>query len=235
MNLSFSRLGSVAASFIEPRMASAQDGDITLPLYVGLGFCVFSFFCGIGIVVVDWYADKVDGVAAKLTDDDKFKCSDLKSFSLPYWLITFSCVVIYCCIFPYTWNTATMLNDEFSIPVNTASTLYSLPFFISAGLAPPLGYFIDKIGHRALFSKLPLFFITFYYLVGGSSLLVAFSCILTIILVIIPFEGENYVCLSPLICLGIAYSIYASALWPSIPFVVPPPTLGSAFGLITCF
>ena len=234
MNLSFSRLGSVAASFIEPRLASDNGGDITIPLYVGLGFCVFSFFCGIGIVVVDAYADKVDGVTAKLTGDDKFKCSDLKSFTLPYWLITFSCVVIYCCIFPYTWNTATMLNDEFAVPVNTASTLYSLPFFISAGLAPPLGYFIDKVGHRALFSKFRSF-LTFFCLVGGSSLLVMFSCILTIVLVIMTFTGTNYICLAPLITLGIAYSIYASALWPSIPFVVPPPALGSAFGLITCF
>jgi len=208
INLSFSRLGSVAASFIEPRLASQNGGDITIPLYVGLGFCIFSFFCGIGIVVVDAYADKVDGVTAKTTGDDKFKCRDLKSFKLPYWLITFSCVTIYCCIFPYTWNTATMLYDEFAIPVNTASTLYSLPFFISAILAPPLGYLIDKVGRRALF-------------IGGSSLLVLLSCLLTITLLIATFTGTNYISVAPLITLGIAYSIYASALWPSIPFVVP--------------
>jgi len=36
-----------------------------------------------------------------------------------------------------------------------------------------------------------------------------------------------------LILLGIAYSIYAGALWSSIPYVVPAPQLGTAFGLCT--
>ena len=148
MNLSFSRLGSVAASYIEPRLVSSHNGDITTALYIGLTFCIFSFFCGVGIVICDWYADKQDGVVF-ITDDDKFKCADIQKFGLPYWLICFSCVVMYCCIFPYSWNTASMLNDEFAIPVNMASTLYSLPFLISAGLAPCLGYYIDRVGRRA--------------------------------------------------------------------------------------
>ena len=33
--------------------------------------------------------------------------------------------------------------------------------------------------------------------------------------------------------LGFAYSIYASALWGSIPYAVNPKTIGSAFGLTT--
>ena len=63
MNLSFSRLGSVAASFIEPRLAGAK-GDINLALWIGFAFCVFSFFCGIGIVICDYYADKKDNEQA---------------------------------------------------------------------------------------------------------------------------------------------------------------------------
>ena len=39
--------------------------------------------------------------------------------------------------------------------------------------------------------------------------------------------------LYPLICLGIAYSIYASAIWPSIALVVKESKLGTAYGFIT--
>lgn len=37
----------------------------------------------------------------------------------------------------------------------------------------------------------------------------------------------------PLILIGIAYSIYAAALWTSIPYVVEAKTIGTAFGFCT--
>jgi hypothetical protein len=58
-------------------------------------------------------------------------------------------------------------------------------------------------------------------------------CVITIILVKQDFKGENWSFLAPLILLGFAYSIYAGALWSSIPYVVPANTLGTAFGLCT--
>ena len=113
-----------------------------------------------------------------------------------------------------------MLKSEFQIPTNIASALYSLPFFISAGIAPFLGICVDKIGRRGV-------------LVVISSLLVVISCALTGFLVSLSFTTESYTCLIPLILLGLAYSVYASSLWPSIPLVVKPTMLGTAFGLVT--
>lgn len=37
----------------------------------------------------------------------------------------------------------------------------------------------------------------------------------------------------PLVLTGIGYSIYASAIWGSVPYVVEAHTVGSAFGLTT--
>ena len=37
----------------------------------------------------------------------------------------------------------------------------------------------------------------------------------------------------PLVLTGIGYSIYASAIWGSVPYVVAPHTVGTAFGLTT--
>ena len=39
--------------------------------------------------------------------------------------------------------------------------------------------------------------------------------------------------LIPLFLIGVGYSIYACALWGSVPYVVPENLLGSAFGLCT--
>jgi hypothetical protein len=37
----------------------------------------------------------------------------------------------------------------------------------------------------------------------------------------------------PLVLMGIGYSVYACALWGSIPYTVPENMLGSAFGMCT--
>ena len=62
INLSFSRLGSVGASLVEPRVADAVS--VGAALWIGFGLCVFSILCGVGIVFCDWYADKTDGERA---------------------------------------------------------------------------------------------------------------------------------------------------------------------------
>ena len=71
------------------------------------------------------------------------------------------------------------------------------------------------------------------------------SCLLTVVLISIQNANNDFAAigtvdtsmnwsfLAPLILLGIAYSIYAGALWSSIPYVVKPNTLGTAFGLCT--
>jgi len=42
---------------------------------------------------------------------------------------------------------------------------------------------------------------------------------------------QCYEGLVPLILMGIAYSIYAAALWPMIPIVIREESLGTAFGI----
>ena len=37
----------------------------------------------------------------------------------------------------------------------------------------------------------------------------------------------------PLVLTGIGYSIYAAAIWGSVPYVVTPQTVGTAFGICT--
>lgn len=47
-------------------------------------------------------------------------------------------------------------------------------------------------------------------------------------------DGEKcYSELGPLVLVGIGYSIYAAALWGSIPYVVEAKTVGTAFGFCT--
>ena len=122
-------------------------------LLIGFFVCVISLLCAILLAAVDKWAEVKDGKKATVKEDEKFKFSDIKEFGLPYWLITISCVVVYCSIFPYTQIANGLMVDRLSFNPKTAGTLYSLPYFISAVASPVLGFIIDKFGKRALFSK----------------------------------------------------------------------------------
>lgn len=92
---------------VEPKIAGGSS--VGAALWVGFGVCVFSWACGLVLVVIDAYADKKDGTKATLSEEDKFRWKQICEFGLPFWLLVISCVSVYCSIFPYSANTATML------------------------------------------------------------------------------------------------------------------------------
>ena len=112
------------------------------------------------LVAIDMWAAKKDGLEKMvISEDEKFKFSDLRQFNgLPFWLVTLSCVIIYMVIFPYVQYSSDMLEDRFGFG-KSAGTFYALPYIISGVMSPILGIIIDKIGKRALFSKCPFFHI----------------------------------------------------------------------------
>ncbi|DAZ98210.1 TPA: hypothetical protein N0F65_005342 [Lagenidium giganteum] len=93
-----------------------------------------------------------------------------------------------------------------------AATPMSVPYLISAVISPFLGFVVDRIGLRA-----------FLALVAPVAL--------TIVHVLLGLTTVNlYV---PLVLQGVAYSVFAAALWPSVPYVVEARHVGCAYGAIT--
>ena len=89
----------------------------------------------------------------------------------------------------------------------------SIPYMISAVASPFLGFAIDKLGGRALVAAVcPLVLI-------GAHLALAYDLQMAPIL--------------PLVGQGVAYSVFAAALWPSVPYTVPSQYEGLGYGLIT--
>ena len=129
---------------------------VGLALLVGFGVCIFSLFMALLLAFIDYWAEKKDGVKVELSEDEKFKMEDLKGFCskerIPYWLVTGSCVAIYMVVFIYISNSTTMLETQYGFG-SLAGTIYGIPYIISGVLSPILGFVIDKVGKRALFSK----------------------------------------------------------------------------------
>ena len=68
------------------------------------------------------------------------------------------------------------------------------------------------------------------YLVIISTLLLLTAHIMNMLL---PECDQCYIEVIPLILVGLGYSIYAAALWASIPYVVEAKSAGTAFGFCT--
>jgi len=154
INLSVARIGSSINGPVET--AAADSHGVGYALLIGFFICCFSLLMALGLVWIDWWAAKKDGIVVTLTEEDKFKLKDLKQFNrLPFWLVTLSCVAIYMVVFPYVQYSSDMLRTRFGFG-NSAGTFYSIPYIISGIFSPILGYIIDKVGKRPLFSKLNL-------------------------------------------------------------------------------
>jgi len=205
-NISVSRLGSVIMGFTVPPMY--KNHGLGFALWVGFAICVASLSLAVCLVFIDYYREKKNpkGEKAALGEDEKFKWSDIKQFKMPYWLITISCCVTYMSVFPYIQKCGYILEDKYGFSEERAGQLFGIPYFISAAVSPFLGLAVDKMGKRALIISLS-------------------SCILILaffISMFLPACDQCYSEVYVLVLVGIAYSIYASAIWGSIPYVVNP-------------
>lgn len=93
-----------------------------------------------------------------------------------------------------------------------ASLVMSVPSILAFFTSAPVGYFIDRMGYRAVICTVAPLILIFVHLWLGLTHLTA----------IIPLLG-----------LGVSYITFVSVLWPSIPLVVEDRLTGLSFGIMT--
>lgn len=94
----------------------------------------------------------------------------------------------------------------------TTGRVMSVPYFLVAGLSPLLGGIVDRVGHRAVLSLV------------ASLMLIAVHTTMAL---------SSASPVLPLIGQGMAYSLFAAVLWPSVTLVVEERLTGTAFGVMT--
>jgi len=89
--------------------------------------------------------------------------------------------------------------------------IMSISYFFSATFSPIFGYLVDKIGRRAIIASF------------ASVLLIGVHLSLAMLTSSPVF---------PLVGQGLAYTFFASVIWPSVPLTVSENLVGTAFGTI---
>lgn len=94
----------------------------------------------------------------------------------------------------------------------------------SAVLGPFIGRWVDKHGHRVQLSK------AYLVIVSIGLITLALASFMAI-----PDCSGCYWGIFGFGLLGLGFAIYASVIWPSVPFTVPEQSSGTAFGVVTSF
>lgn len=229
LEMAIARVGVFAIFSISPWIAEHLGNSLfgkptvmasvafcTCLLLIGLIF--FLVFC-----VMDKKLDKQLGEKAKAegkSSDEEFKVSDIGKIlsSQTFWVVALLCVLYYSAIFPFQRYGANMLQCNLDgISPQQASNIFRWFPIGAAVITPFLGNFLDRKGKGATM------------LIFGALLLIICHLVFAFLL---PMTGSYLLAYSTIVVLGISFALVPAALWPSVPKIMDPRYLGSAYSLI---
>ena len=221
--LGCNRMGSLANSSLTPYLFSTSQNYL-LPLGVGLGFCVFSWICGMALNYMDRVSDAREGKIFASNEEINeggvcIKFKDVFEFKPIYWLIVSVLALSYGSLLTFTGNANDLLSRVFYMTNQMAGNYITLIYLISAICLPFVGCFIDSKGKRTLvmFFSLIFFLLTHIFLVSYDQ------------------NASKTRLIVPMVCCGIFYACFGGFIWNSIALVVRDDQLGIAYGVAYAF
>jgi predicted MFS family arabinose efflux permease len=220
MQLSVARLGTALALSTSLPIAKAT-GHVSTPILI----CLI-MLC-IGILAFFMYSVMDKKLDASIKDahqdipgaapDEEFKLKDILKIvtNKGWWYIALLCVLFYSAVFPFLKYATDIMINKFGVDANWAGTLPGLLPFGTIFFTPLFGGIYDKKGKGATIMIIGALIIIFVHLM--------FS---------LPFLTHWFFAIVLMIILGIGFSLVPSAMWPSVPKIIPERQLGTAYSLI---
>ena len=219
LEMAIARLGVFAVFSVSPKIATQFDNSVVAPI----AFCTVLLIIGlinfIVFSVMDAKLDKQLGEANSDEPTEEFKVSDLGRIfsSKMFWIVALLCVLYYSAIFPFQRYATNYLEVTLHIEKEAAADLFRWLPILAMILTPVLGSFLDHKGKGATMLML------------GSLIMIACHLSFAFLLPIYPNE---WFALLIIVILGVSFSLVPAALWPSVPKIIDPVILGSAYSLI---
>ncbi len=216
LEMAMARIGTAFALLFSAQIATAY-GEISAPvLYGALGLCI-ALLLFITYGVLDYRYDKEAQISNESAEDDNFKLSDVKVIftSGGFWTIALLCMMFYSAIFPFIKYATNMMASKYGVSQDLAGAIPAMLPFGTMILTPLFGTLYDRIGK-------------------GATLMIYGSILLTTVHILfsLPFIDSVGFAVTIMILLGIAFSLVPSAMWPSVPKIIPQKQLGTAYALI---
>lgn len=218
LQLSIARLGTALAISTGLPVALQFD-DVSAPVLIGLLMLIIGFIAFFVYTFMDKKLDKSISVRDEGLDikEEEFKLSDILFIikNKGWWYIAILCVLFYSAVFPFLKYATDLMINKFGVDANLAGIIPGLLPFGTILLTPVFGTIYDRKGKGATIMMI------------GSLLI-----ILVHILFSVPILNNWIFAIILILILGIGFSLVPSAMWPSVPKIIPEHQLGTAFSLI---
>ena len=226
LQLAIARFGTATAILIAPMIVTQKAAgeiymlsDTNRPAMIGLAVLGIGAILWAVFVGLDTRFDRQTGETDKVetAEEDKFRISDIwKVLSNPRFLmIAVLCVTFYCTVIRFKKFGVSILLPLFGVDLDIATVLLAMIPFFTILFTPLFGALVDKVGKATL------------WMIVGSALVLTSHLIITFAPQGVPFYAYIAIAL-----LGIGYSLVPSAMWPSVPKIIPEKNLGTAYSLI---
>ena len=226
LQLAIARFGTAAAILIAPLIVKQKAlGEIyalsetNRPALIGLAVLAVGAILWAVFVAMDAKFDRQTGKSDKVetAEEDKFRFSDIwRVLSNPRFLmIAVLCVTFYCCVIRFKKFGVSILLPLFGVDLDVATVLLAMIPFFTILFTPLFGALVDRVGKATL------------WMIVGSLLVLASHLVITFTPQGVPVYA--YIAIA---MLGIGYSLVPSAMWPSVPKIIPEKNLGTAYSLI---
>jgi len=227
LQLAIARIGTGLAMLLSPVLVLKNHAEGTMftlaetnkPAIVGLSMLFVGAILWAIFVAMDARYDHQQGISTQrgeVKEEDKFKFSDILLVlrNPRFIMIALLCVFFYCCVISFKKFGTSIIIPRFGLDDSTASVMISMIAFAPVLFTPLFGALVDKVG------KATTWMITGAVLVFCAHLFIGFAPS-------VPFFGYLSIVL-----LGIGYSLVPSAMWPTVPKIIPEKNLGTAYSMI---
>lgn len=222
LEMATARLGTALALALPLPMATKWLGTnampaISAPVMLGLGLLVAGFVAFIWYTFMDRKLEVSEGIKDEHSEEDEFKVGDILFIikNKGFWLIALLCVLFYSGVFPFLYYATDLMINKYNVSESFAGSIPGLLPFGTIILTPFFGNIYDRKGKGATIM-----------LIGSVMLLIAHS------IFAIPAIDNYIVAIALIIFLGVTFSLVPSAMWPSVPKIIPEKQLGTAYALI---
>ena len=220
MQMATARIGTALALGVSLPFAR-YFGTVSAPILL----CLVLLCIGLIVFIVYTFMDKkLDASQAAhhlanntVAEEDSFSMKDILFIikNKAWWYIAILCVLFYGAVFPFLKYAPDLMVMKFGVPDNLAGLIPAMLPFGTILLTPIFGSIYDNKGK-------------------GATIMIIGACLLIFVhaLFAIPFLNQWVEAVLLIVVLGIGFSLVPSAMWPSVPKIIPERQLGTAYALI---
>ena len=190
--------------------------ELSTPVLFGLALLCIGLIAFLAFCVMDRKLDaSIKG--SEEESEESFRLSDIVYVirNKGFWLIALLCVLFYSAVFPFLKFATSLMMNKYGVNEALAGSIPSLLPFGTILLTPLFGGLYDQKGKGASI------------MIFGSFLLVVVHALFAL-----PLLNVWWFAAFVMIVLGIAFSLVPSAMWPSVPKIIPHNKLGTAYATI---